>query len=119
MAGRRLWIVDLAEAATLDFHDALRWTSERFGEAQAAVYEETLTLAIDALTAGPKIAGVRPRDGLMQGLMSLHVARRKRKGRHVVLFRIDPSGDDTIQVLRLLHDSMDFARHLKIPGSPG
>ncbi len=112
MVERRLWIVDISEAATVDIHDALRWSAERFGEAQAHTYEETIFLALEALLAGPRTSGVRPLNELMPGLMSLHIARRRRKGRHVILFHLDPVTPDTIRVVRLLHDSMDFTRHL-------
>ena len=47
-----------------------------------------------------------------QGL-TLHVARKGRKGRHFVVFRVARDPDhDVIEVLRLLHDSMDLQRHL-------
>ncbi|NBU77128.1 MAG: type II toxin-antitoxin system RelE/ParE family toxin, partial [Planctomycetes bacterium] len=39
----------------------------------------------------------------------LHVARQGRAGRHFVVFRA--AGSD-IDVLRLLHESMDLPRHL-------
>ncbi len=115
MAGRQSWIVDVAEAAAMDFQEALRWTKRQFGQAQADAYEETLSLAIDALIRGPNIVGAKSRDELMPGLMSLHVARGRRKGRHVLLFRVDPSAANTIRVVRILHDAMDFARHFPPP----
>lgn len=83
-----------------------------FGEAQARAYEIIVTDALVCLTAGPNARGVRSRDDLTRGLPSLHVARKKRNGRHVILFRVDNSEMRTLVVLRVLHDSMDFARHL-------
>ena len=44
------WRVRLAAAAENDFRNILGWTSERFGEAQARVYAETLI-------TGNRIAG--------------------------------------------------------------
>jgi toxin ParE1/3/4 len=38
------------------------------------------------------------------------VAREGRRGRHFVLFRAGP--EQTIEVLRILHDAMDLSRHL-------
>jgi len=39
----------------------------------------------------------------------LHVARRGRRGRHFIVYRcID---GETIDVIRILHDSMELARH--------
>jgi toxin ParE1/3/4 len=43
----------------------------------------------------------------------LHVARQGRSGRHFVVFRVgDSGGQNAIDVLRILHDSMDVKRHL-------
>ena len=107
------WRVRLAAAAENDFRNILRWTSERFGEEQARVYAETLTWAIESLAAGPEVPGSRRRDEIAAGLMTLHVARKGRKGRHVVLYRVGrPEEPPVIDVLRLLHDSMDIIRHV-------
>lgn len=61
----------------------------------------------------PETADARRRDEIRENLMALHVARRGRKGRHFVLFRILQEDDDHIvQVLRILHDAMDLPRHI-------
>lgn len=107
----RRWKVRLTAAAASDFENIIDWTVEHFDESQALVYAETLSLAIEALTEGPLVAGTKPRDEILKGLRSLHVARQGRKGRHFVMFRTAASGD-AIEILRLLHDSMDLPRHL-------
>ena len=53
------------------------------------------------------------REDIGLGISTFHVARHGRKGRHFVVFKVAPQ--QTIEVLRLLHDSMDLARHV----SPG
>ena len=112
MTGGRRWRVRLAAAAEDDFRNILRWTQERFGEAQARAYADTLTRAIQALAAGPHVTGARERNEIEDGLMALHVARKGRKGRHLVLYRVgSPHDPPAIDVLRLLHDSMDLPRH--------
>lgn len=112
-AGRR-WRIHLAAAAEADFRSILRWTAEHFGERQARVYADTLAVAIEALTDGPRAAGARERDDIAKGLMTLHVARGGRKGRHLVLYRVNTRGPTpVIEVLRLLHDSMDLPRHIE------
>ncbi len=114
MAERHRWRVRLTTSAETDFQDILRWTSERFGETQANTYADTLSEAIEALTAGPNIAGARQRDDIAEGLMALHVDRGGRKGRHFVLYRVGGDGEPfLIDVLRLLHDAMDLPRHLE------
>ena len=107
----RRWRIRLTAAAETDFRNILRWTSGHFGERQAHVYANTLTKAIKALTEGPDLAGARERNDIGEGLRGLHVDRGRRKGRHFVLYRAESqAGPPTIDVLRLLHDSMDLPR---------
>ncbi len=105
-----VWCVRLAEQAELDLLGITLWTVENFGAQQAQAYAQTLSLAIEALHNGPEILGATVRDDLGLGVRVLHVARQGRKGRHFVVFRTAPA--QTIEVLRLLHDSMDLPRHL-------
>jgi toxin ParE1/3/4 len=115
----RAWPVRLTAAAEGDFRQILAWTSARFGEKRAGSYGETLSAALRALTAGPTIAGVRARSDIGKGMYTLHVARQGRKGRHFVVFRVGRESDhEVIEVLRLLHDSMDLQRHLPSDDEP-
>ena len=104
------WKVRLADQAELDLLEITIWTAANFGSRQADVYAETITLAIEALHDGPEILGVDEREEICPDICTLHVARLGRKGRHFVVFRVAPQR--TIEVLRLLHDSMDLARHV-------
>lgn len=68
-------------------------------------------MAFAALRTGPGAMGVRQRDDIAPGTFTLHVARNGRKGRHFIVFRVN--GDErVIDVLRLLHDSMDLGQRL-------
>jgi len=107
------WTVRLTAAAEQDFEGIVEWTIEQFGETQALVYAETLSLALAALAEGPSLADVKRRDEILKGLCSLHVARQGRKGRHFIMFRVAKRGDNVIEILRLLHDSMDLPRHIR------
>jgi toxin ParE1/3/4 len=112
-AGTRGLAVRLTAAAEADFEEILRWTADQFGEEQARIYAETITAALNDLAAGPTIVGARSRDDILKGLFTLHVARKSRKGRHFVMFRVGRTADgEVIDVLRLLHDAMDLQRHL-------
>lgn len=112
-AGVRSWTVRLTAAAEADFEEILRWTLDQFGEAQARTYAETISAALNDLAAGPTIVGARKRDAILKGLFTLHVARKGRKGRHFVMFRVMRApGREVIEVLRLLHDAMDLQRNL-------
>lgn len=113
--GARRWTVRLTAAAEADFREILLWTVDQFGEAQARVYAQTIAAALGDLAAGPAVVGARERVDIGEGLSTLHVARKGRKGRHFVLFR-KGNGPDVIDVLRLLHDTMDLARHVP-PGN--
>ena len=107
-----VWKVRLAAQAELDFSEIITWTIENFGERQAGAYAETLTLtlAIEALHDGPEQLGVKARHDIGPGISTLHVARQGRSGRHFVVF--SEAKDQYIDVLRLLHDSMELARHI-------
>lgn len=112
------WTIRLSGAAEADFRQILRWTADNFGATQARVYAETLSSALQALSAGPSILGVKERPEIGPNIRTLHVARNGCKGRHFVMFRIARTQNSkVIDVLRLLHDSMDLARHLP-PNDP-
>lgn len=104
------WTVRLTHQAELDVEAILAWTEDRFGTQQAEVYAEVLAVAVEALLAGPDAVGARKRDDILPGVRVLHVARHGKRGRHFLIFRA--SEDGQIDVLRVLHNSMDPARHL-------
>ena len=106
------WSIRVARSAQQDIAAIRAWTRERFGARQALAYARTLALALQALgEAGPDVAGARLRGDLGQDIRVLHVARQGRHGRHFVVFR--PGGKHRIDVLRILHDSMDLTQHLE------
>ena len=83
-----------------------------FGATQADAYLQTILASLDELEGGPTLVGVKKRDELLPGLMSLHVARHGRHGRHVLLFRVALGTEMTLEILRILHDQMDLPRHI-------
>lgn len=110
---KRPWTIRVSAAAERDYRDILRWTAETFGQAQARTYARTLANALRDLACGPSIAGAKVRDDIGPDICTLHVARKRRRGRHLVVFRVNSATDrQIIEVLRLLHDSMDLPRHL-------
>lgn len=104
------WRVLLGAEAERDFVRILAYTLEIFGPRQAEVYETTILAAIAVLDDGPDVPGSAARDELRPGFRSLHVARSGRRGRHVIMYRA--TAGHVIQVVRILHDAMDFARHI-------
>ena len=105
----RKWRVRLGAAAELDFANILKWTTENFGARQSRRYRDTLVQAIGELADGPHIVGSKARDEIMPGLRMLHVTRRRRRGRHFLLYRA--SHGAITDIIRILH-GMDLQRHL-------
>ncbi len=104
------WRIRLGAEAEKDFVRILRYTADTFGDRQAAIYQTTLTEALAALNAGPDAPASAARDEILPGLRSLHVARQGRRGRHIILSRA--AAGQVIEVVRILHDAMDLARHI-------
>lgn len=104
--------IRLSAAAEADYRQILRWTVDNFALVQTRSYADTLSSALKALNAGPAIVGVKALPEIGNNAQTLHVDRNGRKGRHFVMLRVGSiQGVDVIDVLRLLHDSMDLERH--------
>lgn len=106
------WTVRLSASAEKDFAEVVDWTVARFGTQQAEIYAGILVSAIQELHSGPDLVGAKARDEIGKGICTLHAARRGHRARHFVVFRVDPDRERTIDVIRILHDSMDLPRHL-------
>lgn len=105
------WTVRLADRAAQDVEEILGWTLEQFGPLKLETYTEVINDALEALNAWPKLIDVRKRPELGDDVATLHVARHGCKGRHQLVFRVDETAC-LIEILRVLHDSMDLQRHL-------
>ncbi|MBL8548450.1 MAG: type II toxin-antitoxin system RelE/ParE family toxin [Hyphomonadaceae bacterium] len=102
--------VRLGGEAERDFAAILAWTEDQFGRQQASTYKTTLWQAIRAIAADPFCVGSKSRDAdVGPNFRTLHVARAGRKGRHIVLYRVE---GDMILILRILPDAMETSRHL-------
>jgi toxin ParE1/3/4 len=106
----RAWDVRLSLAAEADLENIVLWTAERFGERQARSYGSILKDALSSLRESPAATGAQPRPEIARGLYSMHIARRSRRARHFIFFRV--VDESWIEVVRVLHDGMDFHRHL-------
>jgi toxin ParE1/3/4 len=67
--------------------------------------------AIGELAGGPDPVGSKARDEIMDGIRTLHIARHGRRGRHFLMYRF--AATRTIEIIRILHDSMDLQRHVE------
>ncbi|QDU80152.1 Plasmid stabilization system protein [Polystyrenella longa] len=112
--------VRLAPAAEQDIESILRWTHETFGEQTRLLYEELLIQAILDLQTDPARAGSQRRPELVNEARSYHLRSsrdnvhqsigRIHKPRHFLIFRV--GRDSFLEIARILHDSMDLAKHL-------
>jgi toxin ParE1/3/4 len=91
-----------------DLIDVLAYTKERWGLVQARSYG---ALVQDALVAIARDAECgKPRDDVRAGLRALHIRQAGRPARHIIFYKV--RSPDVIDIVRLLHDGMDFARHV-------
>ena len=108
----------IADAARTDLNDILEWTTGSFGIARRKRFEALMQTELTDLLCDPTRVGVRQRSDIGPGICPHHLSTsRKRttsaahvaKPRHLVLLRLR---SNTLQILRLLHASMDSARHV-------
>jgi toxin ParE1/3/4 len=115
--------LQLAKAAQHDIEHIFEWTAHAFGTLGLERYERLIQAALYDLATNPSRAGVRIRDDIGPAICTYHLASsRKRtstgsqiaKPRHLIVFRVV---GHAVQVARLLHDAMDFARHAPQDGA--
>jgi toxin ParE1/3/4 len=95
---RRLEFTEIARA---DLKSIRRYSHRSWGPERTTQYMAALRDAMKGLVAGTVVS--RTRDDLRPGL------QMAASGRHCVFFEADPS---RILVVRVLHDRMDYQRHL-------
>jgi len=114
---RPAWTLEITAPARRDIADILRHSLDEFGAAAELRYNALLKQALRDLKADPARAGVSQRPGLPDDIHLYHLnGSRERTAaevvktpRHFVAFRLAAA---RIEVLRILHDSRDLARHL-------
>lgn len=95
--------VVLSPAAKADVQNIWDYTETRWGTAQAELYVGEIRDVCDALaTNWTKGSAV---DEVRTGYRKIVV------GRHLLFYRIDEN--DAVDVVRILHQSMDIASHLE------
>jgi toxin ParE1/3/4 len=108
----------LSEPAKIDVAQILATSAERWGIDARRRYLITLVIAMRKVAADPLGPTTRERKDLQPGIRSFHIryARSSERGErvsrpvHVLYYRvIEP---ELIEIVRVLHDHMDPARHL-------
>lgn len=107
MSSRKPGIV-LSKVAEHDLANIAAWTAENFGARQAEVYVEAILDTIEELAAGEPTRS-KARDEIAAGLRTLHMTKPGRRGRRLLAY---VAADDTLTIVRILHDSMEVSRHL-------
>lgn len=114
----------LSDAAQGDVLEILAWTDEQFGEAARLRYESLIVAALRDVTRQPDRPGslARPELGADVRSWRLRLSREHvnpgvgivRRPRHFLVYRLEPG---LVVVGRVLHDTMELARHLD-PDTP-
>lgn len=91
----------LSPAARSDLESIWDYTVRHWGEAQAEIYTRGIQAACEALSNGTLVS--RSADDIRAGY------RKAAAGSHVIFFRLR---SDVIEIIRILHQSMDVRRHL-------
>lgn len=99
--------LELTEIARADLKSIRRYSERAWGSDRTAEYMVAPRDAMKALLVGTVVS--RKRDDLRPGL------QMATSGRHCVFFEADQS---RILVVRVLHDRMDFQRHLEADAGP-
>lgn len=84
-----------------DLESIAAYTLTQWGEKQAIHYTEQLYETLSKIAEDPSIGHHR------HGVPTM--IRGRKSGRHVIFYRIH---EETIFIMRLLHESMDHGRHL-------
>ena len=110
----------LSEVAREDIADILAWTDQNFGESARLRYEALLVQAILDIAQDPERAGTWKRPKLSRSARSYHLSFSRKnvakslghvkQPRHFLIFRL--TRDKVVQIARVLHDSMELAKHL-------
>ena len=110
----------LSSAAETDIEGILAWTEEHFGESARLRYEALLVQAIIDVGSDPHRAGCQARPEIARSASTYHLffsrnnvhsaVGRVKRPRHFLLFRMADQG--CVEIARVLHDSMELARHL-------
>lgn len=101
MSSRRPLSLQLAPKAKNDFVHILRYTAEKWGEAQMLIYRDTLDDALQFIRKNPQL-GHRRSDLPANYLAYL-------AGSHIIIYRVS---SESIGVVRILHERMSVPKHV-------
>ena len=110
MSRRKTKIV-LSRTAEADLANIAAWTAENYGNKPAEIYIDAILDTIDELLVGQPVRS-KPRNEIAIGIRTLHMTKRGRRGRHLLVYK---ASNDRLTIVRILHDSMEVSRYLSAP----
>ena len=93
----------LSKLADEDLLSIFRYTIETWGVDQVLIYLQLLEAATDQIVQNPFSVGSKAREDLAPG------CRIFRSSKHYFVYRIKGG---IVEIARILHESMDFERHI-------
>jgi len=106
----------ISNTAKEDIENLLNYSYTTFGLEAALRYENLLKVSIGVLCNDPEQAGVK---NSLKATSKFHLSLCKHQAaideitvsnpRHIIFFTVK---NDTLEIIRILHESMDFERHL-------
>lgn len=93
----------LSKKALSDLRSIWNYTVETWSEEQADNYYHSLILAFETIAMRPESAG-HSYEGVRSGYRGCH------SGKHIIFYRVLKNGK--VRIVRILHERMDFGRHL-------
>lgn len=94
----------LSEPAKDDLLGIFLYTLKTWGTEQVPVYLSLVETALQRIAENPMTLGSKICDDVVPG------CRTFRFGKHIIVYRIN---GEIVEVARILHESMDFERHLE------
>lgn len=93
-----------AEKAKQDVADIINYTMAKWGYNQGETYKDLLKEAEQAIKQNPFTPLSKSRDNFKAGLRSIFA------GKHIIFYHL--KNKNTIEIIRILHQAMDYQRHL-------
>lgn len=105
--------------AKRDIKDVLAWSLRQFGDLAADRYRNLISTAIDRLAEQEEPRGSHSHPELPEDVRIYHLRNcteeaqtktgKVKSPRHFIVFRLI---DDQLEIIRVLHDSMDLKQHV-------
>lgn len=104
----------ISRQAWNDLLDVKAYTLEHYGFGQLEMYESLIEAALERIAEDPLSRSERKE--LQPGVRSRHIGQPGRRARHVFFYRV--GSDGVVEIIRFLHDAMDFVRHVPTGDEP-